>query len=371
MRVQEIRSLRPTLLVLTVVTIAPIDAMAQMTAAEIAKRAIPAVVFIKGVTVDGNEKTGSGFIVDPSGTIITNLHVIQGLKAVAVKLGSGDIYDKVQVKAFDERKDLAVIQIPGFGLPVLELGTAEDLQAGALVTLVGNPLGLEGSVSTGVVSGIRNDGGFRVIQTDAAANPGNSGGPLLDGQGRVVGVLSFKLRGAESLNFCVAVNYARGMLATTTASFPFDELAQQLGKTTDLFSAKKEAAFPVRWKSLASGTTKILRVDGDNLYVETVVSEEERRAGGFNTAELRKTGDAYSGQGRMSGTCSYIGFTAFVGKHEKFNRCMFEGPLEIRLLTPTRIEGRAMGYPPNTKFDCGKCEYKGAKTWQSFTWIPE
>ena len=116
--------------------------------------------------------------------------MIQGMKSLAVKLANGDVYDQVQVRAFDERKDLAVIQVAGYNLPVIELGNADELQPGAPVTLVGNPLGLEGSVSTGVVSGIRNDGGFRVIQTDAAANPGNSGGPLLDSQGKVVGVLA-------------------------------------------------------------------------------------------------------------------------------------------------------------------------------------
>ena len=106
--------------------------------------------------------------------IVTNLHVVQGLKTAAVKLANGDVYDQVNIKAFDERKDLAVIQIQGFSLPTLEMGNSDELQPGVPVTLVGNPMGLEGSVSTGVVSGIRNDGGFRVIQTDAAANPGTA-----------------------------------------------------------------------------------------------------------------------------------------------------------------------------------------------------
>jgi len=97
--------------------LAPLVAAAQMTPADIAKKAIPAVVFIKGLTIDGKEATGSGFIVDPSGVIVTNLHVVQGLKTAAVKLANGDVYDQVNIKAFDERKDLAVIQIQGFSLP--------------------------------------------------------------------------------------------------------------------------------------------------------------------------------------------------------------------------------------------------------------
>lgn len=353
-----------------VLLLVPFVATAQMTPADIAKKAIPAVVFIKGLTNDGKEVTGSGFIVDPAGVIVTNLHVVQGLKTAAVKLANGDVYDQVQVKAFDERKDLAVIQIQGFSLPILELGNSDEVQPGAPVTLVGNPLGLEGSVSTGVVSGIRNEGGFRVIQTDAAANPGNSGGPLLDGQGKVVGVLTFKLGGAESLNFCIPINYARGMLTIASSTFSLEELAQRLGKTEDLFSGKAVAVFPSRWKSLASGTIKVVRIDGNYVYVETVFpdSQQPRR---FNASELKKAGDKYVGTTRSGGPCSWVGFTPFVGQEEKWNNCSFQYAIEISLLSPTRIEGQFMGYPPNTKFDCGKCSYKGKQAWQPFTWIPE
>lgn len=79
----------------------------------LAKKSTPAVVFIKSVTLDGKEVGGSGFIVEPSGVIVTNLHVIQNLKTVAVRLTSGDVFDQVTVLAFDERKDLAVIKVPG------------------------------------------------------------------------------------------------------------------------------------------------------------------------------------------------------------------------------------------------------------------
>ena len=122
----------------------PLQASAQLTPAAIAKKAIPAVVFIKGITTDGKQSTASGFLVDSSGTIVTNFHVVQGMKALAIKVPNGDIYDQVRIRAFDERKDLAIIQVQGFGLPSLELGDSDDLQPGAPVTLVGNPLGLEG-----------------------------------------------------------------------------------------------------------------------------------------------------------------------------------------------------------------------------------
>jgi serine protease Do len=173
--------------------------------ADIARKTLPAVVSIRAQTAAG-EVSGSGFIVDASGTIVTNLHVIHGATTVAVKLANGDIYDQVTVRAFDERKDLAVIQIAPFGLATVPFGDSDAMQPGQRVVLIGNPLGvLEGSVSTGVVSAIRALEGYKVIQTDATANRGNSGGPMLDETGRVIGVVTFKSAEgkADNLNFAV------------------------------------------------------------------------------------------------------------------------------------------------------------------------
>jgi hypothetical protein len=86
---------------------------------------------------------------------------------------------------------------------------------------------------------------------------------------------------------------------------------------------------------------------------------------------LKKTGDKYVGTTRSGGPCSYVGFTPFVGMNEKGNNCSFQFAIEITALNPTRIEGQVMAYPPNTKFDCGKCSYKGQQSWRPFTWIPE
>ena len=238
-----------------------------LTPAEIATKTAPAVVLIKA-TRGSESVAASGFIVDQSGTIVTNLHVVKGATAVAVRLASGEVFDQIQVKAFDERKDLAVLQVLGFHLPTVELGDSDTVRPGNPVVLIGNPLGvLQGSVSTGVVSAVRmleNDG-YRVIQTDAAANPGNSGGPLLDGAGRVIGVLSFKIAASENLNFVIPVNYVRGLLASTQ-SFGLDELARRLTQTTDLFTrapTPTPTPFPSRWRSLTSGSTKGIRIDGD------------------------------------------------------------------------------------------------------------
>lgn len=276
---------------------------ASFNAAALAKRSLPAVVLVKGTTMAGEEVSASGFIVDPLGTIVTNLHVIQSLKTGAVRLANGDVYDHFTIRAFDERRDLAIIQIRGFDLPVLPLGNSNGVEPGQAIVLLGNPLGLEGSISAGIISGIRRfPDGFQTIQTDAAANPGNSGGPLINGKGQVVGVFSFKLRGTENLNFVIPINYARGLLRSTDA-ISLDELRARLGKT--FHEDSRTPVFPHRWKSLAKSGTKILRLDGERLYVETLPSRQPLGSNDYMIADLKKDGEKYAGLNRCRFTCEY------------------------------------------------------------------
>ena len=333
---------------------------------EIAKKAGPAVVLIKG-TGDGRDTVGSGFIVSPDGKIATSLHVIQGLKSAGVQLANGDVFDSLLVLGFDERRDLAVVQVPAFDLPIVELGNSNEVQPGESVVLIGSPRALKGSVSTGVVSGIRDlPEGFKIIQTDAAANPGSSGGPLLNSQGQVVGVLGFKLKGSENLNFAVPVNYLRGMLNALGSGMTLHEMNAKLGKAPDVFATSHPPP-PARWKSLASGTTKLLRFDSDYIYVETLLPEELRRRGDFVISELRKQGDKHVGTNRSRLTCSYVNWL----NEEVFNQCTEESPVEFTSVTSSRIEGRFMYYPEGTKVDCKRCTHSKKPIWRSFVWIPE
>lgn len=190
----------------------------------VVEQVLPAVVTITGQTAD-SEIVGSGFIVDSSGKIVTSLHVISSLKTIKVKLASGEVYDSVRIRAFDERRDLAIIQVAGFALPTCRLGNSSDVQQGEPVLLVGAGSGLEGSVTGGIVSAIRDlPEGLKVIQTDAAANPGNSGGPLFNSRSEVIGVLGFKLRGSEGQNFAIPINYARGLLESATGDLDLSAL---------------------------------------------------------------------------------------------------------------------------------------------------
>ena len=166
-------------------------------------------------------------IISSDGKIATNLHVIEGLRHAGVELASGEKYDSFSVLAFDPRKDIAIIKIPGFDLPTVPLGNSNSVQVGEPVLVVGSPLGLQGSVTTGVVSSIRDDpanGGFKVMQTDASVNPGNSGGPMVNRQSEVIGIVTFKIRGSENLNFAIPVNYLRGLMESPASAMSLDEL---------------------------------------------------------------------------------------------------------------------------------------------------
>lgn len=178
----------------------------------LAEQVTRAVVLIDVQTSSGSRQ-GSGFLIDPSGIILTNHHVIQDARVARVKLPSGDVYDQVSILAQDERRDIAVIRIAGFQMPTLPLGNSDSVRTGAPVVLVGSPLGLDNTVSTGIVSGRRQEPeGFQLLQITAPASPGSSGGAVLSAEGDVIGIAVSQMSSGQNLNFAVPINYARGML---------------------------------------------------------------------------------------------------------------------------------------------------------------
>jgi len=180
---------------------------------ELSSMATAAVVLVQ-VEAGNRSRQGSGFVVDQEGLILTNHHVIRDATNATVRLSSGDVYDRVSVMAVDERRDLAVLKIAGFGLPTLPLGNSDSVRIGTDVIAIGSPLGLENTVSTGIVSGRRTEPkGFQLLQITAPASTGSSGGPVLLRDGRVVGIAASQFRNGQNLNFAVPINYARGMLA--------------------------------------------------------------------------------------------------------------------------------------------------------------
>jgi hypothetical protein len=199
---------------------------------QITRRIAPSVVLITGTT-DSGSVLGSGFVVSRDGEIATNLHVIQDLNAGGVRLSSGTEFDSFSILAFDEEKDLAIIKVAGSDLPAVALGNSDDVQVGEPVLIVGNPLGLQGSVSAGIISSLRDDpfgGRFKTLQTDAAVSPGNSGGPVVNRQQEVIGVVVYRIVGGENLNFAVPINYVRDLIASTGPAISLGELRIRLAK---------------------------------------------------------------------------------------------------------------------------------------------
>ncbi|AFZ33303.1 HtrA2 peptidase [Gloeocapsa sp. PCC 7428] len=157
--------------------------------------------------------TGSGFIINASGQILTNAHVVDGADRVSVTLKDGRTFEG-EVVGQDTVTDVAVIQVQASDLPVVPIGNSETLQPGEWVIAIGNPLGLDNTVTAGIISSTErstsdigvSDKRVDLIQTDTAINPGNSGGPLLNARGEVIGMNTAIISGAQGLGFAIPIN---------------------------------------------------------------------------------------------------------------------------------------------------------------------
>lgn len=186
---------------------------------DIVKRISPTVVGVTTYDSKGEQSgSASGIIVRQDGTILTNDHVVRGEARVMVNLASGK---EVPAKSLggDPTLDLAVLKVDGASYPVAALGDSDNLQVGQIVIAIGNPYGFERTVTLGVLSALRRSipgGGLslsNLIQTDAAIYPGNSGGPLLDSSGNVIGINTVVVGGRTgSLGFAIPINTARDII---------------------------------------------------------------------------------------------------------------------------------------------------------------
>lgn len=204
-----------------------------MTVAELVRTVKPAVVYIATFDAKGQQAgLGSGFVVDASGIVVTNLHVIQGAKALSVKMADGEMYDKVEIVDYDARRDIAVLKVKPFGrLPTVPLGDSDRVEIGEEAVAVGNPKGMEHTVSSGLISAMRQDEGYKLIQISVPISPGSSGGPLFDRQGRVIGITTAQLRGegVQNLNFAVPINYAKPLIDPKAPTMTLSQLNDKVG----------------------------------------------------------------------------------------------------------------------------------------------
>ena len=226
------------------------------------RKVLPSVVNITSRTVEFDffygevpqQGQGSGFVIDKQGHILTNYHVVQGAQQVEVTFADRKKY-KAQIVGTDPSHDLAIIQIKGANMTPAVLADSKSLAVGQKVFAIGNPFGLSGTMTRGIISSIRPvrgpDGNFvdEAIQTDAAINPGNSGGPLLNAHGEVIGINTFILSQvgqSSGIGFAIPINAAKAVLndlitlgrvrrpSLGVRTLPIaPELADQLGLASD------------------------------------------------------------------------------------------------------------------------------------------
>ncbi len=170
---------------------------------------------IKGVVSIGTDVSqGSGFIISSDGYVITNAHVLSGARYARVLTYEANQWKPAQLIGYSNEMDIAILKIEG-NYEYLEFGDSDSIQVGEKAIALGNPLGLSFSVSEGIISALDRTGPNKLpayIQIDVPLNPGNSGGPLVDKRGKVIGINNFKLQNSENLGFALESNYAKNTI---------------------------------------------------------------------------------------------------------------------------------------------------------------
>jgi serine protease Do len=260
-----------------------------LSVADIAARGLPSVV-----TIRTDETLGTGFVVRADGWIATNLHVIVGGPHVKVTLrdlrGDREL-DVVEVLAASPEHDLALVRVDAHGLPVVSLGDSDAMRPGDSVVAIGNPLGLEDTVSNGLVSARRSiDAGVEVLQISAPIAPGSSGGPIFNEKGEVIGIATAVLEQGQNLNFGMPARYLAPMMKDPDP-VPFPEFAKLIAQLR-AGSAPKQRR---KRASLAPSTLDGCTGDAQKLIVHMVSDAIDAGAPLFNAGNTSACYHVYDG----------------------------------------------------------------------------
>lgn len=248
----------------------------------LAKKARPAVLLLVVSDRTATEiATGTGFIVSSDGKLLTNHHVIENAASVLAKAENGALFAVEGLLADDPTNDLVVLKLAARDLPFLPLNAKDKVDVGTRVAVIGSPLGLEGSLSEGIISALRDFAGApKMLQMTAAISPGSSGSPVLNIRGEVIGVASSQMRGGQLLNLAVPVECATKLMAAAQTSGKPKPLKQPNGLYVlpeDYFSSIKAAQ---SLKGLRAVRVKVFAV-GDLLssQIRTDVEIRLQKAG--------------------------------------------------------------------------------------------
>ena len=247
--------------------------------ADIAARGLPSVV-----TIRTDQSLGTGFVVRADGWIATNLHVIVGGPHVKITLrdirGDREL-DAVEVIAASPEHDLALVRVEARGLPVLTLGDSDGVRPGDSVVAIGNPYGLEDTVSNGLVSARRHiDADLEVLQISAPIAPGSSGGPLFNDRGEVIGVATAVLQEGQNLNFGMPVRYLAPMMKDPSP-VSFADFAKFVAKVREGRPPKAQRKHPSYAPAMLDGCS----VDAQKLIVRMVSEAIDTGAPLFNAGK--------------------------------------------------------------------------------------
>ena len=195
-------------------------------AREIARDLREALVSISTYKNSDELAAGSGFVISADGLVATNYHVIEGGDRISVETSTGESFSRVSVVDADQRRDIAVLRLPTRGLSALDFAALESVEVADNVYAMGNPLGLEATFSSGIVSADRIVDGVQVFQITAPISSGSSGGPVVNKEGEVIGIASALMEGGQNINFVIPIKYVQGLLDIAAVPTPYEEYAQ-------------------------------------------------------------------------------------------------------------------------------------------------
>jgi S1-C subfamily serine protease len=295
----------------------------KLDASTIFERAVKSVVVVICAKPNKKVSQGSGVILRSDGVIATNFHVCGSATSARVKLRNGDVYDDVSILDTDERKDIAILKIKATGLPTLITADSDQLKVGATVYAIGAPLGLEGSITSGIVSSIRPvsemfswTDGFRIIQMSASVTHGSSGCPLLNEAGEVVGLVFAGRQEGQNLNAAIPINYVSPLVKTTKEGVALKQPARTESENSGHVSATvvKGTIEDIAGVYVGQWASDRYDVSGTLVMTVTVTNGVAKLIAAF-------TGSEYLSQDELIGTFTLIGGGIwkldYVGKKSK------------------------------------------------------